>query len=42
MSKPLPGAAGELAEQHPDLWRAYATLGKACADAGALSVRERH
>ena len=41
MSKTLPGAAGELAEQHPDLWSAYAALGKACAEAGPLSDRER-
>ena len=41
MSKTLPGAAGELAEQHPDLWSAYAALGKAGAEAGPLSDRER-
>lgn len=41
MSRTLPGAAGELAEQHPDLWSAYAALGKACAEAGPLSDRER-
>lgn len=41
MTKKLPGAAGDLAEQHPDLWKAYADLGKACADAGPLSERER-
>lgn len=41
MSKTLPGAAGQLAEQHPDLWSAYAALGKAGAEAGPLSDRER-
>ena len=41
MSKTLPGAAGQLAEQHPDLWSAYAALGKACANAGPLTDRER-
>ena len=41
MTKTMPGAAGELAEQHPDLWRAYADLGKACAEAGTLTDRER-
>jgi len=37
----MPGAAGELAEQHPDIWSAYSALGKACADAGPLSDREK-
>jgi len=41
MSKIMPGAAGELAEQHPDIWSAYSALGKACADAGPLSDREK-
>ncbi|MEE4188774.1 MAG: carboxymuconolactone decarboxylase family protein [Roseobacter sp.] len=41
MAKTLPGAAGDIAHQHPDLWSAYAALGKACADAGTLSDRER-
>ena len=41
MTKKMPGAAGDLAEQYPDIWRAYADLGKACADAGPLSDRER-
>lgn len=41
MTKPMPGAAGDLAEQHPDLWKAYAALGKACADAGPLTDREK-
>ena len=37
----MPGAAGKLAEQYPDLWSAYADLGKACAEAGPLTERER-
>ncbi|WP_370399450.1 carboxymuconolactone decarboxylase family protein [Sulfitobacter sp. JB4-11] len=41
MTKPMPGAAGDLAQQHPDLWNAYAALGKACAEAGPLSDREK-
>ena len=41
MSTILPGAAGSLAEQHPDLWSAYSVLGKACAETGPLSDRER-
>jgi len=41
MTKTMPGAAGKLADQHPDLWTAYASLGKACAEAGPLNDRER-
>ena len=41
MTKSMPGAAADLAEQQPDLWRAYSALGKACADAGPLTARER-
>lgn len=41
MTKTMPGAAGDLADQHPDLWSAYSALGKACADAGPLNARER-
>jgi alkylhydroperoxidase/carboxymuconolactone decarboxylase family protein YurZ len=41
MTKAMPGAAGDLAQQHPDLWSAYAALGKACADAGPLTDREK-
>ena len=41
MTKSMPGAAGDLAEQQPDIWSAYAALGKACADAGPLTDRER-
>lgn len=41
MTKPMPGAASDIAEQHPDLWKAYAALGKACADAGPLTDREK-
>lgn len=41
MSKDLPGAAGELAQKHPDVWAAYSDLGKATANAGGLSARER-
>lgn len=40
MSKKMPGAAGDLAEQHPDIWAAYSALGKATADCGPLSDRE--
>ena len=41
MSDKMPGAAGELAEQQPDIWRAYAALGKATADCGPLTDREK-
>ena len=41
MTKSMPGAAGALAEQHAGIWSAYSELGKACADAGPLTDRER-
>ena len=41
MTKAMLGAAGDLAEQLPDIWSAYAALGKARADAGPLSDREK-
>ena len=41
MTKTLPGAAGALAVSHPDIWEAYSALGKATAEAGPLSERER-
>ncbi|HBS51217.1 MAG TPA: carboxymuconolactone decarboxylase [Rhodobacteraceae bacterium] len=41
MTEKMPGAAGDLAEQHPDIWRAYADLGQATADCGPLSDREK-
>ena len=37
----LPGAAGEVAEAHPQVWQAYAALGEACAEAGPLDARTR-
>lgn len=41
MTYALPGAAGDLAKEHPEIWDAYASLGKACAEAGPLTERER-
>lgn len=41
MPDKLPGAAGDLAREHPDVWEAYSSLGKATAKAGGLSDRER-
>ena len=37
----LPSGAGELAEDHPQIWEAYSQLGRACAQAGPLEERER-
>ncbi|MWJ29013.1 carboxymuconolactone decarboxylase family protein [Halomonas sediminis] len=37
----LPSGAGQVAEQYPDVWDAYAALGKACADTGPLDERTR-
>lgn len=39
--KTLPAAAGSIEERYPDLWRAYAVLGKACSEAGPLDARAR-
>ncbi len=41
MTRSMPGAAGDLAEQQPDIWSAYSTLGAATAAAGPLSDREK-
>ena len=41
MVKSMPGAAGTLAEQYPDIWKAYADLGKVTSEAGPLTDRER-
>lgn len=41
MSNKLPGAAGNLAEQHPEIWDAYAALGAATAECGPLTDREK-
>lgn len=41
MSQTMPGAAGKLAQDYPDVWSAYADLGKATSDAGPLSGREK-
>jgi alkylhydroperoxidase/carboxymuconolactone decarboxylase family protein YurZ len=37
----MPGAAGDLAEEYPDVWKAYDALGKATADCGPLTPREK-
>ena len=41
MTKSMPGAAGQLAEDQPDIWAAYSALGKATAESGPLSDREK-
>ena len=41
MTRAMPGAAVDLAKQHSDIWLAYSDLGKACANTGPLSDRER-
>ncbi len=35
----LPAGAGEIAEAYPDVWDAYAALGKACSEAGPIDGR---
>ena len=35
----LPPAAGRIAQEHPEIWKAYANLGEACAEAGPLDSK---
>lgn len=37
----LPSGAGRLAQHHPQIWEAYAELGKRCSDAGPLDSSVR-
>lgn len=37
----LPGTAGEVAKEKPELWRAFQELGAATGQAGPLSEREQ-
>jgi len=37
----LPGTAGRVAKEKPELWRAFQTLGAATGAAGPLSEREQ-
>jgi len=41
MPDKIPGAAGDIADNHPDIWAAYAALGKATSEAGPLTAREK-
>lgn len=37
----LPGTAGQVAKERPELWRAFQALGAATGQAGPLSEREQ-
>ena len=37
----LPSGAGKVADDNREVWRAFASLGKACAEAGPLDDRTR-
>ncbi|MFI0473730.1 carboxymuconolactone decarboxylase family protein [Halomonas sp. HMF6819] len=37
----LPSGAGDVAGEYPEVWSAYAALGKACSQAGPLEARQR-
>ncbi len=41
MENELPSGAAIVAEDYPEIWDAYARLGKACAESGPLDDRER-
>lgn len=41
MSEKLPSAAGNIAENYPDIWKAYSNFGKAAAEAGPLDSKTR-
>lgn len=38
-SENLPSGAGEVAKAYPQVWKAYAALGKACSEAGPIEGR---
>ncbi|NDR55705.1 carboxymuconolactone decarboxylase family protein [Aliiruegeria sabulilitoris] len=40
MSSKLPGVAGDIEQELPDVWSAYAALGEAVSKGGDLSARE--
>ena len=39
--KDLPAAAGDIAKRYPDLWKAYAALGKVSGQSGPLDAKAR-
>ncbi|MGD1887201.1 MAG: carboxymuconolactone decarboxylase family protein [Cohaesibacteraceae bacterium] len=41
MTKPMSGPPGASAQDHPDVWSAYAALGEATSKAGPLTDREK-
>ena len=41
MSDKLPAAAGKIADEYPEVWKAYAAFGKAISDAGPLDEKTR-
>ncbi|MCC5809976.1 MAG: carboxymuconolactone decarboxylase family protein [Ectothiorhodospiraceae bacterium] len=41
MDNELPSGAAIIAEDYPEIWEAYGSLGQACAEAGPLDERER-
>ncbi len=41
MTEQLPGRAGRLADEQPDIWNAYQDLGKACYEAGPIEGANR-
>lgn len=41
MTKNLPAAAGKAAKDYPDIWKAYSSLGEACANSGPLDDKVR-
>jgi alkylhydroperoxidase/carboxymuconolactone decarboxylase family protein YurZ len=38
-TEPLPAGAAAIADDFPEMWTAYAALGKACAEAGPIAAR---
>ena len=38
----LPAAAGQVAKAYPGIWRAFASLGDACAREGPIEAQARH
>ncbi len=41
MTDTLPARAAQIAEEYPEIWKAYQGLGQACAGAGPLDERTR-
>ncbi len=41
MTRLLPSAAGNVAQSYPEIWKAYADLGKSVSSAGPLTPKMR-